>query len=231
MGKAVLPQCEPAYPTVSLISSVFRGDEFLDGFLANMAALEGYGQCEHWLIRAASPGDEHARLVAHVRAHPAAVYVNLSQDPGLYEVWNLGVRLATGRYLSNANIDDRRAPGQLARLQQVLQRHPEVSVASTPLRLSSQKNSSWEQSAACPVWPAGVGEQVYGAALLFRETPQGLAPRNLPHCMPVWRRGVHAFVGEFDERRYGSSADWAFWLKAAHRGVQFHIGGQALGVY
>ena len=85
------------YERVSLITSCFRGDEYLEGFLANMAAMEEYDTCEHLLIRPASPGHEHARLVEHVRANPGAIYIYLSQDPGLYEVWNLGVPLCQDR--------------------------------------------------------------------------------------------------------------------------------------
>src|SRR5690606_34943904 len=38
---------QPASHAVSLISSVFRGDEFLPDFLENCARLHGYRHCEH----------------------------------------------------------------------------------------------------------------------------------------------------------------------------------------
>jgi len=228
---ADLNQYPPAYPNVTLISSVFRGDVFLGGFLSNMASLDGYADCQHLLIRAGSPGDEHQQLIQHVRRYPCAVYINLSRDPGLYAVWNLGLQLSTGQYVSNANLDDRRASTQLIYLQSVLEQNPKVTVASTPLRVSELKNLSWEDSGKCPVMFANEREQVVGPEQLFRQTPQGLASRNVPHCMPLWRRSVHFFAGEFDERRYGPSADWAFWLKAGYRGARFYIGGEALGLY
>lgn len=230
-GREALGECEPAMRGVSLVSSVFRGDEYLEGFLANMGALDTYGDCEHFLIRPASPGNEHADLLAHVRRFPSTCYINLMRDPGLYAVWNFGVSLASGRYVSNANIDDRRAPGQIVLLQAALASHPEAAVASTPLRVTTQKNMGWEASAACPEWFSKVGDGIYQGGQLFKETADGLASRNLPHCMPLWRRSLHVFVGGFNERRYGPSADWAFWLKAARRGARFHFGGPALGLY
>lgn len=225
---------EAFWPKVSLITSVFRGDGFLPGFLANMAALEGYAGSEHWLIRAASPGLEHEALIGHVRHHPGAVYVNLPQDPGLYGVWNLGLRLASGCFVSNANLDDRRSPRHLSCLQAVLQQYPEVAAASTPLYISTEKNLDWHQAAQrgnCPRLFADEREYLYGLKDLFQQTPQGGASRNLPHCMPLWRRGVHCWAGEFDEARYGPSADWAFWLKTAALGARFHIGVEPLGLY
>src|SRR5690606_31125299 len=174
----------PAARTITLISSVFRGDDFLPGFLDNCGGLHGYGECEHFLIRAGSPGSEHDRLVEHVRRYPAAVYLNLANDPGLYEVWNLGARLARGRYLSNANIDDRRAPEHLACLQTILDSKPDIDVASTALRVTKQRNTRWQDSDSCAVWFADGGDMRVAVDGLFKATPSGLGSRNLPNCMP-----------------------------------------------
>jgi hypothetical protein len=221
----------PANHEVTLISSIFRGDDDLDGFLRNITMLTGYADCEHLLIRAASPGSEHDRLVQHVREQPGAVYLNLTDDPGLYQVWNLGVRWSTARYLSNANLDDRRAPGHLAHLLGVMKTMAEVDAASTALRVSTERGLAWADSSDCPVWFADMGDQVYGASGLFKQGPDGLAARNLPHCMPLWRRLLHARLGEFDEKRYGPSADWEFWLRAGRSGALFHFSSSPLGLY
>lgn len=216
---------------VSLISSVFCGDEFLQGFLANSARFAGYANCEHFLVRAGSPGHEHESLVEHVRRWPAAVYFNFAEDPGLYEVWNLGARLATGRYLSNANIDDRRAPGHIDHLRGILDRDLAVDVASTALRLTKQRNMTWEDSDSCSSWFAGDGDFRVNVDGLFKPVPTGLASRNLPNCMPLWRRSLHARVGDFDEERYGPSADWAFWVRAGMQGSRFYLSAEPLGLY
>ncbi|MBX3670111.1 MAG: hypothetical protein KF778_17050 [Rhodocyclaceae bacterium] len=222
---------QAGFASVTLISSIFRGDEYLPGFLENCAGLQGYTNIAHLLVRAASPGQEHARLIEHARRWPAAVYLNLAQDPGLYEVWNLGTRLATSRYLSNANIDDRRAPTHVAHLQTILDNMPEVDTASTALRISSTRNLSWENSNDCPTLYADGGDQKIAVDGLFRRSPQGWRSRNLPHCMPLWRRSLHARVGHFDETCYGGSADWAFWVNAGLRGSAFHLRAEALGLY
>ena len=56
------------------------------------------------------------------------MFINLTEDPGLYEVWNRAIRLSTARYLSSANIDDRRDPDQLTELLAVLDGDPTVDV-------------------------------------------------------------------------------------------------------
>jgi hypothetical protein len=222
---------QPVVHSVTLISSVFRGDGYLAGFLDNCMALHDYEDCEHFLIRPGSPGNEHARLVEHVHQCPSAVYLNLAEDPGLYEVWNLGSRLATSRYISNANIDDRRAPEHVIHLKQVLDANSDVTVASTALRISKKRNLTWEDSRACEVWFGNVGDLRVGGEGLFEQRAEGVVSRNFPHCMPLWRRSLHARTDGFDEKKYGPSADWAFWVYAGRQGALFHLSAQPLGLY
>lgn len=216
---------------VSLITSVYAGDEYLDGFLENTSMLDGYDRCQHFLVRAGSLGNELERLFGHVLTSPNAVLINLERDPGLYEVWNSAVRLSTARYVSNANLDDRRAPAHIAKLVQVLEANPGVDVASSELRVSRVKNLRWEDSSECEVWPRDRIESRYSGSALFRRRGGDLVSRNLPHCMPVWRRALHGIVGDFDEQRYGPSADWAFWLNAAASGAGFCFEAEPLGLY
>lgn len=221
----------PAKPRVTLISSVFSADVYLSGFLANMESMEDYDGDEHFLIRPGSPGNEHFALVNHVRHHPGAVYINLKHDPGLYQVWNLGVRLATASYISNANLDDRRAPDQLVRLCNYLDHNSDVAVASCRLRVTDQPDLSWKESVQCSHIFGNVQGGRYTAQNLVRQTDDGVVSRNLPHCMPVWRRSLHADYGEFDEKNFGPSADWEFWLRAGVGGESFYFQSEALGLY
>ena len=226
-----LSSWQPVTHSVTLISSVFRGDELLPCFLNNCKELQDYEDYEHFLIRPGSPGNEHEQLVEHVRQCPSAVYLNLAEDPGLYEVWNLGAKLSTSRYISNANIDDRRVPEHVTYLKDVLDSHSDVTAASAALRISKKKNLVWEDSGQCEVWFGNIGDQQTGPEGLFEEKGDGLISRNFLHCMPLWRRSLHAWTDKFDEKNYGPSADWAFWVHSGMRGASFHLSAQPLGLY
>ena len=221
----------PARKTVSLLTSVFQGDEFLAGFLQNCAQLEGYGDCEHFLVRPGSPGAEHQALVSHVRQWPSAVYINLQEDPGLYPVWNWAARLSGGPYLSNANLDDRRAPGHVARLKEWLDTDPTIGVVSSALRVTETPNLNWGDAPEGPVWYGDQGDRTYTAEALLKATRDGFRSHNRPHCMPVWRRHLHACNGYFDESAFGPSADWEFWLRVGLNGARFGLLGRPLGLF
>lgn len=215
----------------SLVSSVFNADEYISGFLDNVAELQGYGDTEHLLIRPGSTGQEHEVLLQHTSKHPGAFYINLPRDPGLYDVWNLGCRLASGRLISNANVDDRRAPDQLVHLRVLLDQSPTAVAASTALRVSQQKNLPWSESAHCKVWFGQLGNRLLDGADLFSQRDGYKVSHNVPHCMPLWRRSLHGWAGEFNQRRYGASADWAFWLKAAAGRSRFVVSAEPRGLY
>lgn len=219
-------------PRVSAISSIFNGDAFLHGFLTDAQHWQGYADCEHLLIRAGSRGDEHANLLAHVRQHQNAIYINLDHDPGLYAVWNMGAQVSTAPYLTNANLDDRRAPQQISTLTEFLDQHPDVAAVSAALRMTTQANLPWVDSAECPVLFGNVGAGNYGVAELFRTEGGGaIVSRNLLHCMPVWRRQLHFIAGWFYEARYGPSADWEFWVRAGLLGQRYAYLNQPLGLF
>jgi glycosyltransferase involved in cell wall biosynthesis len=222
---------QPSISSVSLLSSIFRADRFLVHFLGNCAELAGYRKMEHWLIRAGSPGDEHATLLAHTRRWPGAVYLNLEKDPGLYETWNLGCCLARGRFLSSANVDDRRHPQQVQRLSAALVAHPAADLASAALRVTDVENQDWDDWSNGRVFYSEDTDGEYGGSELVRKVGGQLRPRNIPHCMPLWRRSLHGLRGFFNEPQYGPSADWEYWLRCADAGSRYYHTSEALGLY
>ena len=56
-------------------------------------------------------------------------------------------------------------------------------------------------------------------------------PRNVPHCAPIWRRTIHAKHGYFDEKEFGSEADYGLWVKYASDGGKFRHINQKLSSY
>ncbi len=221
----------PSGADVSLISSVFNADKYLSGFLENSSVLIGYQDYQHLLIVPNSPGNEHDLLLAHVKKWPLAIYIYLPKDPGLYEVWNLGARLAMGRYLSNANLDDRRSPEHVQRLKNILDAKPNIAAAAAALRVSQTENLDWHQAADRPSMFSDIALGEYGFDDLFRKFHGQWASRNFLHCMPLWRRDLHLRFGWFDEKQFGPSADWEFWLRCGQGGSTYYFTPEPLGVY
>lgn len=219
---------------ITLISSVFRGRRFLPAFLASARQYDVRDRVEHLMIIAASPEDDLSPLIQAALGvgAPHLEVVHLPRDPGLYDVWNLGITLASGRCLGNANLDDFRAPDQVGTLLGLLDADPLASVASAALSVSDQSDGDWSRVGDQPAWFAERGRDLYTGDDLFRVTADGeIRSHNIPHCVPLWRRRLHATFGYFDERRYGPSADWEFWLRCAAGGTRFRHSHRVLGLY
>ncbi|GAB4274121.1 MAG: hypothetical protein Kow0013_28130 [Pararhodobacter sp.] len=218
----------------TLVTSVFRAEPFMAGFLNNCRALQGYGeQIEHVFLVSVLSEREQVLLSELLDRFPSVTVLWYRKDPGLYECWNTGIRVAQTPYVSNANVDDLRDPAHVATLVADLESHPEIKVAATALNPFYDFPEDGTLPEDRPGWyadragPFGFFDL---ATLSEGETP-GLVPFNMPHCMPVWRRSLHDEFGWFDEGRYGTYADWAYWLRCLQSGGQGWINPAPLGFY
>lgn len=220
-------------PMCTLITSMFNGDEYKQAFLDNVSNFDQLNGIELLVFRPASRGHEHDDLMNFGQATPSLIYLWLANDPGLYDVWNLGTRLSSSAFCSNANIDDKRAPDHIVSLVKSLQGNLECSVASSALRVTDHKEETWESSSQDIVWYKPITSETYGVDKLarFDNAQQKLISHNIPHCMPVWRADLHRKYGFFAEKRFGPSSDWEFWLRAGICGEKFYLLNRDLGLY
>ena len=218
-------------PICTLVSSTYDGDEYIRGFVDNCAAFERYPDIEHFIALANSPGHEVETLLAHTRANPAVVFVWMTWDPGLYEVWNYYCGLSTSRYVSTSNIDDKRAPNHVHVVVDMLDEETGCDVGSTGLRIAKDPSITWDTSAGLTEWYVG-GRRVHKRFDdLYRVRDGIVKSHNFPHCLPVWRTALMPVNGSFNEKDFGSSADWEYWLRAAQRGSVFAHLEEPLGLY
>ena len=220
----------------TLITSVYKSDEFLENFAINSLSLENYHEAvDHiFLISETSP-EERRVLIKHFGSCDNVLIVRNSSDPGLYPCWNLGISLATTDYVSNANVDDLRASSHVSELTGILDRKSHVGVACSAIVPFHDGTMDIATLASSPSWYADEGGEFGYFDLGDIVEDEGgrarLKPHNLPHCMPVWRKSLHTDHGFFDESRYGTFADWAFWLTAAKNGNRGFLHPESLSFY
>lgn len=224
-------------PRVSFVTSLFGGGTFLPGYLHNvaLAAKEADGEV---IIVDADDDDHDSRVVTgFMDQHPAARnridYIRLGSDPGLYECWRIAIERAKADLITNANIDDRRCPSHTARLVELLKSHPEYAGTCGSIAcVTAEGTGDWFTLYDSQLWFFGDGLTEIGLRDLYRVNERGeVVSRNVMHCMPVWRKSLHERYGYFDEKTYGTSADWAFWLKCAKAGEKFLFDETAFGRY
>ncbi|WOT06296.1 glycosyltransferase family 2 protein [Shewanella youngdeokensis] len=223
-------------PTISFITSVYKGEEFMRGYLENIAiaALECGG--EVIIIDANSPEQEIDVFNQFISDFPEYevlfTYEKLDHDPGLYNCWELAINKSSAEYVSNANLDDRRSPFQAGVLIEQLNNNPKYSGAASAMRATTARNTPWYKQTENQYWfNKGYRKHIDFDALYIKSEDNIVKSQNIMHCMPIWKKSLHKTYGYFNEEKYGTSADWAFWLECTQNGEVFCLVPQVLSQY
>lgn len=197
-------------PKVSIITSIYNGDDFIESFLADIVIQTIFDQCELILINANSPGNEEGVIQKYMQRYSNIRSIRLNYDPGIYGVWNLGIMLARADFITNANLDDRRNPRCLEVQAHALEENSEVDLVYGDYYITYKPNETFAQNTHR--WVA-----------LADEFSLRAMNKCLPGPQPMWRKAMHHKYGFFDES-FLSSGDMEMWLRAASRGSLFkHI--------
>ena len=208
-------------PKISIITSVYDGDEFIRPFLEDITKQTIFeDKCELILINANSPGNEEEIIQEYVDKYPNnIVYKRLEEDPGIYGVWNIGIKLATGEYITNANLDDRKSAHSLERHAAELFMNDDVDLVYADMLVTENPNETFDNNTS------------QGRRYNFAEfSVENLKMSNMPHASPMWRKSYHEKYGLFDTS-YRSAGDWEMWLRGATQGSKFKKINTLLGLY
>ena len=196
---------------VSAVASLYRGGDYIGQFMENITSQTIFSACcELIIIDADSPENEYEVISSYMKRFPNIVYHRASTRIGIYEAWNLGVKMARGKYITNTNLDDLRRHDSFERQVEILEKFPFVDVAYQDFYYSFDGKASVAKTAA-----VGVKSDVPVV------TPYNLMRSNSPHNAPMWRRSIHDDVGFFDAN-YRSAGDYDFWLRCVGAGKVFY---------
>ena len=204
-------------PRVSIITSVYRGDQFIKGFMEDIVKQTIFDQCELIIINAASPDHEDEVIREYLSKYSNIIYKKLERDPGLYGVWNMAIKMARADLITNANIDDRRNPESIEVQAKALDENPDLDLVFNQYAWSNIPN------------------QIYDLSTLgcLANVPE-FSPKNMWGCLPgpqpMWRKSMHDKYGYFDES-YKLVGDYEMWLRAVSKGSKFKKIAGVSGVY
>lgn len=198
-------------PKISIITSVYNGDDYIQGFMDDITSQNIFKEkCELIMINANSPGNEEKVILEFQKKFPNNIkYKKLEEDPGIYGTWNVALSMATGEFITNANLDDRKSPESILAHAEELVNNPEVDLVYSDMLITKETNETWSENSSngekytMPNFSLGALKMV-----------------NMPHAAPMWRKSLHDKYGVFDDS-FKSAGDWEMWLRAASRGSRF----------
>ena len=207
----------PSQYLVSAIVSTYNAERFIRGCLEDLEAQTISDQLEIIVIDSGSSQNERRIVEEFQQRFGNIKYLRTEREP-VYQAWNRGVQLATGKYLTNANTDDRHRPDAFERMVQTLEVMPEIALVYADVLITEIENETF---ADCHPMGRYSWLDWDRQALLYQGCFMG--------PQPMWRRSVHEEYGLFDES-FITSGDYEFWLRISQTNDFFHIP-EALGLY
>jgi len=202
----------------AIITSIYKGDKFINHFLEQITRQTIFNECELILINANSPDREFEIINGFLEDYPNIKYIKLEQDPGLYACWNLAIESSTAPYITNANLDDIKAPWCIEEQVLMLDNNNDIDMVYGETLETDTPLETFERNTALKIFPC------------LDHSLENLLKVNSPHSSPMWRRSIHQKFGHFNTD-YKYCADYEFWLRAAHKGSTFKKINSKLSLY
>jgi glycosyltransferase involved in cell wall biosynthesis len=203
---------------VSAIVSTFNAARFIEGCLADLEGQTISDRIEIIVVDSASEQDE-AAIVRRWQERCANIrYTRTDCRETVYAAWNRGIRMAAGRYITNANADDRHRVTTFERMSRVLDMRPDVALVYADVVETAAENETFDRCT-----PTRVRRWCDWSRDALLTHGCFIGPQ------PMWRRSVHDEYGFFDERLI-SSGDFEFWLRISQTHAFHHIR-EPLGLY
>jgi glycosyltransferase involved in cell wall biosynthesis len=202
-------------PSVSIVTSCYNDEHFIGPFLRDITRQTVFHQCELLFVDC-SPKSKIEMVRPYLSSFSNIAYFHTSG--GIYEAWRFGIERARGRYITNANLDDRRAPYHIERHANFLEMTG-YDLVCADLLPTRHANETWEYNSHYQRWAFTCNSRITMDEM-FEVSEEGVKPRNAPHCAPVWRKDIHDRYGWFNNEE-PISADWEFWLRCLSKGAVF----------
>lgn len=201
---------------ISVITSLYKCEKYLTGFLKHLSKTDNLNECEFIFIHNKPQGNEEKIIEHFILEHPEinVKYIKLDYVETLYASWNRGVNNSGGKYIAIWNVDDIRMPDSLRIQAQALDENPNAKICYGDIHGMEKYGVLEGKLFYHPVYP---------------EKKNNFLRSHFIGCFPMWKREIHNKVGYFDEQ-YRLVGDYEFQIRAA-RNFEFVKANKVLGYY
>lgn len=203
---------------LTAIVSTFNAQRFIQGCLEDLTAQTLFPQMEIVVVDSASEQNEALIIKKFQERFGNIKYIKTPARENVYSAWNRGIKVAKGKYVTNANTDDRHRRDALEIMVRELEAHPEVALVYADVIKTEIPNQTFNE---CN--PTGMMRWHDWDREILLEKGCFIGPQ------PVWRRDVHDTYGFFDSQ-LTVCGDYEFWLRISQTNTFLHIK-KPLGLY
>jgi len=204
---------------VSAIVSVYNSEIFIKGLfedLINQTLFEK-GMMEIVVVNSGSTENEEPIIQEYISKHENITYLKTENRESIYQAWNRGIKASAGKYITNANTDDRHREDAL----EIMANHLENDISIDIIYANSLKTDKPNDTFYSTTPKTGMAWIDFDPDLILFGCYLG------PH--PMWKKELHEKYGYFDEN-LKVVGDYEYWLRVAGKVKFFHLN-EFLGLY
>ena len=216
-GHALLNGVRTEKYLVSAIVSTYNSERFIRGCLEDLEAQTIADRVEIIVVNSGSEQNEEAIVKEFQQKYSNIKYIKTDERETVYAAWNRAIKIASGKYISNANTDDRHRKDAFEVMVKVLEVRPEVALVYADLIITEMENEVFESCTHA------------GYFRWLNWNRKDLLERCFIGSQPMWQRSVHNEYGYFDDS-FVTSGDYEFWLRISQTNTFLHIP-DLLGLY
>jgi len=216
-GIAAVPSEAKDDYLVSAIVSTYNSEKFLAGCLEDLESQTIADKLEIIVVNSGSQQNEEEIVSQFQQKYDNIVYIKTEKREGIYAAWNRAVKVARGKFLTNANTDDRHCADAFEIMAKALMENDNIALVYADQIRTDTENDTFENH--------------HGTKFERRAdySRQRLAFGCCVGSQPMWRKSLHDEFGCFDET-LTSAGDWDFWLRISEKREFKHIP-EFLGLY
>ena len=190
-----ISETAPKY-LVSAIVSAYNSEKYIRGCLEALENQTIADKLEIIVVDSGSQQNEAAIVKEFQQRYNNIKYIRTERET-IYGAWNRAVKASSGKYITNANTDDRHYSDALESLADALEKNPDKAVSYGNQHFVSE---------------------IGGEIIRERRSKQGghlemLSGQFWLESQPMWRRDLHNTIGYFDEQFF-CGGDYEFWIRA-----------------
>lgn len=203
---------------VSAIISTYNSEKFIKGRIENLLAQSIGEKLEIIIVNSGSQEDEAHIINKFQKQNSNIRYIETAERETIYKSWNRAIKIASGKYITNANTDDRLRDDSLEIMSGFLDRHPDIYLIYADQYISKIPNED------------------FGSILKKRKyiKPDYRKLLLLERCIigsqPMWRAALHSQEQLYFDEKYKIASDYDFELKISEKYGIFHLR-EVLGIY
>ena len=206
-------------PKVSAIVSSYNSEKFICGCLDDLISQSIYDKDDLEIVVVVSGSKENEKEIIeqYQTKHKSIKLIVSKKRETIYQAWNRGIKAARGKYITNANTDDRHRYDAFEIMANELDNKKEIALVYADSKVTQNENETFENA------------NIFGFLLLPEYDRNKLFEICYLGPHPMWRKSLHKKYGYFDGK-YKSAGDYEFWLRLASKEKFSHIN-KLLGLY